>query len=154
MTVPRQHDSRVSGQDVAGGMDGHHVRRGLRVRHVLREVVRVTYLQSPELRTLQVQMYTSVTTNTEPTIAAASSIIPTVTTLLILVPQVVKRQASRQRRQPYRANGPGRPRWHPVRRASRLTSVRTIFVRGDPADPLLYLHCVDGRVRDMPICGS
>jgi putative spermidine/putrescine transport system permease protein len=53
------------------------------------EVVISIYLQSPLLRTLPVQMYTSVTTNTDPTIAAASAIILTVTTLLILVPQLV-----------------------------------------------------------------
>lgn len=53
------------------------------------EVVIALYLQSPGLRTLPVKMYTSVTTDTDPTIAAASTVILTVTTLLILLPSVL-----------------------------------------------------------------
>lgn len=55
------------------------------------EVVIALYIQSPQMRTLPVQMYTSVTSETDPTIAAASSLILVVTTLLILVPQLIGR---------------------------------------------------------------
>jgi putative spermidine/putrescine transport system permease protein len=56
------------------------------------EVVIALYLQSPELRTLPVQMFTSITTNTDPTIAAASTMVLTVTSLLIVLPQLLGRQ--------------------------------------------------------------
>jgi putative spermidine/putrescine transport system permease protein len=64
------------------------------------EVVISLYLQSPDLRTLPVQMFTSVTYNIDPTMAAASSIIVTGTTLLILLPQVLsgRRRSARARR--------------------------------------------------------
>lgn len=55
------------------------------------EVVVALYLQSPDMRTLPVRMYTSVTSETDPTIAAASSLVLVVTTLLILVPQLIRR---------------------------------------------------------------
>jgi putative spermidine/putrescine transport system permease protein len=55
------------------------------------EVVVALYLQSPDVRTLPVRMYTSVTSETDPTIAAASSLVLVVTTLLILLPQVIRR---------------------------------------------------------------
>ena len=55
------------------------------------EVVVALYLQSPDMRTLPVRMYTSVTSETDPTIAAASSVVLVATTLLILLPQVVRR---------------------------------------------------------------
>lgn len=55
------------------------------------EVVVALYLQSPDMRTLPVRMYTSVTSETDPTIAAASTLVLVVTTLLILLPQVVRR---------------------------------------------------------------
>jgi putative spermidine/putrescine transport system permease protein len=53
------------------------------------EVVLSIYLQSPELRTLPVKMFTSVTSDTDPTIAAASTVIVAATTLLILGSQVL-----------------------------------------------------------------
>jgi len=43
------------------------------------------------MRTLPVRMYTSVTSETDPTIAAASTLILVVTTLLILLPQLIRR---------------------------------------------------------------
>lgn len=55
------------------------------------EVVVALYLQSPQMRTLPVRMYTSVTSETDPTIAAASTLVLVVTTLLILLPQVIRR---------------------------------------------------------------
>ncbi|AXG14530.1 ABC transporter permease [Intrasporangium calvum] len=55
------------------------------------EVVVALYLQSPDMRTLPVRMYTSVTSETDPTIAAASTLVLVVTTLLILLPQVIRR---------------------------------------------------------------
>jgi putative spermidine/putrescine transport system permease protein len=56
------------------------------------EVVISLYLQSPDLRTLPVQMFTSVTYNIDPTMAAASSMIVMTTTLLILLPQMLTRR--------------------------------------------------------------
>jgi putative spermidine/putrescine transport system permease protein len=53
------------------------------------EVVIALYLQSPDLRTLPVKMFTSVTSDTDPTIAAASAVILSVTTLLILLPAML-----------------------------------------------------------------
>ena len=55
------------------------------------EVVVALYIQSPQMRTLPVRMYTSVTSETDPTIAAASTLILVVTTLLILLPQLIRR---------------------------------------------------------------
>lgn len=55
------------------------------------EVVIALYLQSPDMRTLPVRMYTSVTSETDPTIAAASTLVLVVTTLLILLPQLIRR---------------------------------------------------------------
>lgn len=48
------------------------------------EVVVALFIQSPTLRTLPVQMFSSVTRNIDPTMAAASSMIMVVTTLLVL----------------------------------------------------------------------
>lgn len=48
------------------------------------EVVVSLFIQSPYLRTLPVQMYASVTRDTDPTIAAAATMIITLTTLLVL----------------------------------------------------------------------
>lgn len=57
----------------------------------LDEVVIALYLQTPDLRTLPVQMFNSVTIDVDPTIAAASTIILVVTTAAILLPQLLKR---------------------------------------------------------------
>ncbi|MBX9717609.1 MAG: ABC transporter permease [Microbacteriaceae bacterium] len=62
----------------------------------LDEVVISFFLQSPRLRTLPVQMYSSVTVETDPTIAVASSLVLVVSTIAILVPRLV--MASRERR--------------------------------------------------------
>ncbi|MGO3147148.1 MAG: ABC transporter permease [Leucobacter sp.] len=51
------------------------------------ELIISLYLQSPSLRTLPVQMYTSVTADIDPTIAAASTIVMVITTVAILLPQ-------------------------------------------------------------------
>lgn len=58
------------------------------------EVVVALYLQAPQMRTLPVRMYTSVTSEIDPTIAAASTLILVVTTLLILLPQLIRRGES------------------------------------------------------------
>ncbi|WP_405801191.1 ABC transporter permease [Streptomyces sp. NBC_01506] len=57
----------------------------------LDEVVIAFYLQSPTLHTLPVTMFSSVTVETDPTIAAASSIVLVATTALILLPQLLRR---------------------------------------------------------------
>jgi putative spermidine/putrescine transport system permease protein len=59
------------------------------------EAVISLYLQSPDLRTLPVQMFTSVTAEVDPTIAAGSTVILVVTTTLILLPDFLKRGTSR-----------------------------------------------------------
>lgn len=56
------------------------------------EVVVALYLQSPTFRTLPVKMYSSVSSETDPTIAAASTVILVITTILILGPQLLKRR--------------------------------------------------------------
>ncbi|MFJ6657985.1 ABC transporter permease [Streptomyces sp. NPDC091377] len=56
----------------------------------LDEVVIAFYLQSPTLHTLPVTMFSSVTVETDPTIAAASSIVLVATTALILLPQLLR----------------------------------------------------------------
>lgn len=53
------------------------------------EVVVALFLRSPSFQTLPVQMYNSVTVEIDPTIAAASSIIVVIVTLIFLVPQLV-----------------------------------------------------------------
>jgi putative spermidine/putrescine transport system permease protein len=49
------------------------------------EVAVSLFLQSPDLNTLPVQMYTSMTREVDPTIAAASTLILTLTTALLLI---------------------------------------------------------------------
>lgn len=49
------------------------------------EVVIALFLQSPDLRTLPVQMYNSITLQIDPTIAAASSLIVVTTTAILLL---------------------------------------------------------------------
>lgn len=56
------------------------------------EVVVALFLQSPTLRTLPVLMFESVTIQIDPTIGAASSIIVVATSLIILVPQLIRRE--------------------------------------------------------------
>jgi putative spermidine/putrescine transport system permease protein len=55
------------------------------------EVVVALFLQTPDLRTLPVQMYESITLEIDPTIAAASSLIVVVTSVLLMVPQLSRR---------------------------------------------------------------
>lgn len=59
------------------------------------EVVMSLYIQSPTLRTLPVQMYTSVTSETDPAVAAASVVVMSITTALLVVPfgvQMIRRR--------------------------------------------------------------
>ncbi|UOQ57599.1 ABC transporter permease [Leucobacter allii] len=56
----------------------------------LDEVVVAYFLQSPTLRTLPVQMYSSVTVETDPSIAAASTLLLVLSTLIILIPRLVQ----------------------------------------------------------------
>lgn len=53
------------------------------------ETVLSLFIQSPTFQTLPVKMFTSVTTDIDPTIAAASSIIVVATTALILLPNLI-----------------------------------------------------------------
>lgn len=55
------------------------------------EVVVSLFIQSPSLQTLPVKMFTSVTNEIDPTIGAASTLIVAFTTLLVLIPQLVRR---------------------------------------------------------------
>lgn len=66
----------------------------------LDEVVIAYFLQAPDVRTLPVQMYSSVTVETDPSIAVASTLVLVVSTLIILVPGLVV--AARSRRAAHR----------------------------------------------------
>jgi putative spermidine/putrescine transport system permease protein len=55
----------------------------------LDEVVVAYFLQSPVLRTLPVQMYSSVTVDTDPAIAVASTLVLVLSTSAILIPRLV-----------------------------------------------------------------
>lgn len=59
----------------------------------LDEVVVALFLQTPQIRTLPVQMYQSITLQIDPTIAAASSLIVVATTLVLMLPQLVRRRS-------------------------------------------------------------
>lgn len=54
------------------------------------EVVVALFLQTPDLVTLPVKMYEGIATDIDPTVAAASSLIVTVTTLVLITPQLVR----------------------------------------------------------------
>ncbi len=56
------------------------------------EVVVALFLQSPDVRTLPVQMFTSVTREVDPTIAAASTMILVLTTTLLTLYALARRQ--------------------------------------------------------------
>lgn len=56
------------------------------------EIVVALFLQSPEVRTLPVQMFTSVTREVDPTIAAASTMILVLTTALLTLFALTRRQ--------------------------------------------------------------
>lgn len=58
----------------------------------LDEVVIALFLQTPDIRTLPVQMYDAITLQIDPTIAAASSLIVVATTVGLLIPQLVRRK--------------------------------------------------------------
>ncbi|MCW2858240.1 MAG: polyamine transporter permease [Marmoricola sp.] len=60
----------------------------------LDEVVIALFLQTPNVRTLPVQMYDSITLQIDPTIAAASSLMVVATTLVLLIPQLLRRRRS------------------------------------------------------------
>ena len=59
------------------------------------EVVIALYLQSPQLRTLPIQMFTSIRLQIDPTIAAASTVIVIVTSAAILLPQLLRKAVPR-----------------------------------------------------------
>jgi putative spermidine/putrescine transport system permease protein len=63
------------------------------------EVVIALFLRSPTFQTLPVQMFNSVTFQVDPTIAASSSLVVTVVTLVCLVPQFVGRRRSTRQEQ-------------------------------------------------------
>lgn len=58
------------------------------------EVVIALFIQSPTLYTLPVMMWRSITSEIDPTIAAASTLLIVVTTALILIPQLVRRSSN------------------------------------------------------------
>jgi len=58
------------------------------------EIVVALFLQTPDIRTLPVQMYDAITLEIDPTIAAASSLIVVVTTIILLLPQLARRPRS------------------------------------------------------------
>ncbi|WUI01239.1 ABC transporter permease [Spirillospora sp. NBC_00431] len=60
----------------------------------LDEVVIALFLQTPDITTLPVQMYNSITLEIDPTIAAASSLMVVATSVVLLMPQFVRRKRS------------------------------------------------------------
>lgn len=56
------------------------------------EVVAAMFLQSPEIRTLPVEMFVSVTNEVDPTIAVVSTLILAVTSAIVLVPALTRSQ--------------------------------------------------------------
>lgn len=56
------------------------------------EVVVALFLQTPDIRTLPVKMYNSITLQIDPTIAAASSLIVVITTAVLLLVQFLPRR--------------------------------------------------------------
>ncbi|TMR02979.1 ABC transporter permease [Actinomadura soli] len=60
----------------------------------LDEVVIALFLQTPDIQTLPVQMYNSITLEIDPTIAAASSLMVVATSIVLLMPQFVRRKRS------------------------------------------------------------
>ncbi|MFI0404448.1 ABC transporter permease [Actinomadura sp. 3N508] len=60
----------------------------------LDEVVIALFLQTPDIQTLPVQMYNSITLEIDPTIAAASSLMVVATSVVLLMPQFVRRKRS------------------------------------------------------------
>jgi putative spermidine/putrescine transport system permease protein len=54
------------------------------------EVVAATFLQSPQIRTLPVQMFVSVTNQVDPTIAAVATLVTLVTTVLVVIPLTLR----------------------------------------------------------------
>ena len=64
------------------------------------EVVVSLFIQSPKFRTLPVKMFTSVTVETDPTIAAAASVVIVLSTSLILVSQFRPKRKSRAQVEP------------------------------------------------------
>ena len=60
----------------------------------LDEVVVALFLQTPDIQTLPVQMYNSITLEIDPTITAASSLMVVATTVVLLIPQFVRHKRS------------------------------------------------------------
>lgn len=60
------------------------------------EVILALFIQSPYLRTLPVKMFTSVTRDTDPTVAAASTLILCITTFMIVVGVLLANQNRRR----------------------------------------------------------
>jgi len=54
------------------------------------EVIAATFLQSPAIRTLPIEMFVSVTNEVDPTIAAVSSVILALTTVVALLPVIAR----------------------------------------------------------------
>ncbi|WP_285705783.1 ABC transporter permease [Microtetraspora sp. NBRC 16547] len=54
------------------------------------EVVAASFLQSPVIRTLPIEMFVSVTNQVDPTIAAVSTVILALTTMVVLLPVIVR----------------------------------------------------------------
>lgn len=66
----------------------------------LDEVVVSYFLQSPTVRTLPVQMYSSVTVETDPAIAVAATLVLLISTTIILAPRIVSIIRSRRHSAP------------------------------------------------------
>ncbi|GLU88346.1 MULTISPECIES: ABC transporter permease [Agromyces] len=60
------------------------------------EVVAASFLQSPAIRTLPIEMFVSVTNEVDPTIAAVSTVILALTTAIVLLPAFTRRRSSQK----------------------------------------------------------
>ena len=60
------------------------------------EVVLALFLRSPVFHTMPVQMYNSVTVEIDPTISAASSLMVVATTIVFVLPQLLRGRARRR----------------------------------------------------------
>lgn len=62
------------------------------------EVVAASFLQSPAVRTLPIEMFVSVTNEVDPTIAAVSTVVLSLTTVIALLPMLTKLRPQQRHR--------------------------------------------------------
>lgn len=88
---------RLPHHHLAAGGTRRAVGCGVRLRHEFDEVVLSLFIQSPYLQTLPVRMYSSVTRDTDPTIAAAATLILALTTSVTVIASIYATRRNRVR---------------------------------------------------------